>query len=137
MALINCPECQKQISDTTASCPHCGYKLSVEQAPSAPVPTKIGATKTEASSGMVYLTIGILGIIASIFALIFVLPLGILSMIGSIVLTSVGSRKISGSQECYCPYCGKLGTIGKSEQAYVCLVCKKRSIRNGEYLKPL
>ena len=27
MALINCPECGKEISDTCESCIHCGYKL--------------------------------------------------------------------------------------------------------------
>ena len=29
MALITCPECNPQISDRAASCPHCGYPLSV------------------------------------------------------------------------------------------------------------
>ncbi|WP_298035281.1 zinc ribbon domain-containing protein [uncultured Dysosmobacter sp.] len=28
MALINCPECGKQISDRAISCPNCGYPLS-------------------------------------------------------------------------------------------------------------
>jgi DNA-directed RNA polymerase subunit RPC12/RpoP len=27
MALIPCPECKKQISDTAAACPHCGYRV--------------------------------------------------------------------------------------------------------------
>ena len=27
MALINCPECNKKISDTVKACPHCGYSL--------------------------------------------------------------------------------------------------------------
>lgn len=27
MALINCPECKKEISDTIEQCPHCGYKI--------------------------------------------------------------------------------------------------------------
>lgn len=27
MALINCPECGKEISDTASKCPHCGYVL--------------------------------------------------------------------------------------------------------------
>lgn len=27
MALINCPECGKQVSDTANKCPHCGYAL--------------------------------------------------------------------------------------------------------------
>lgn len=28
MALINCPECNKQISDKANSCPHCGYPIN-------------------------------------------------------------------------------------------------------------
>ena len=28
MALINCPECNKEISDRATSCPHCGYPIS-------------------------------------------------------------------------------------------------------------
>ena len=28
MALINCPECGKQISDRAASCPDCGYPIN-------------------------------------------------------------------------------------------------------------
>src|SRR3990170_9086402 len=31
MALISCPECKKQISDTAASCPKCGNQLSPEK----------------------------------------------------------------------------------------------------------
>jgi len=27
MALINCPECNKEVSDTALTCPHCGYQL--------------------------------------------------------------------------------------------------------------
>lgn len=28
MALIKCPECKCQVSDTAESCPHCGYIIS-------------------------------------------------------------------------------------------------------------
>jgi uncharacterized membrane protein HdeD (DUF308 family) len=27
MALINCPECQKEISDQATACPHCGHPM--------------------------------------------------------------------------------------------------------------
>lgn len=27
MALINCPECGKEVSDKAANCPNCGYPL--------------------------------------------------------------------------------------------------------------
>lgn len=29
MALIICPECKKQVSDTITACPHCGFRLPV------------------------------------------------------------------------------------------------------------
>ena len=28
MALINCPECEKEVSDTAKKCLHCGYRLT-------------------------------------------------------------------------------------------------------------
>lgn len=31
MALITCPECNHQVSDRAASCPHCGYPFAVEE----------------------------------------------------------------------------------------------------------
>ncbi len=33
MALIKCPECGKEISDTCDQCIHCGYKLKNETKP--------------------------------------------------------------------------------------------------------
>jgi len=27
MALVNCPECDGQVSDQAAMCPHCGYPI--------------------------------------------------------------------------------------------------------------
>ena len=33
MALINCKECGKQISDKAASCPHCGAPVNAAPAP--------------------------------------------------------------------------------------------------------
>ena len=27
MALIKCPECEKEVSDTIENCIHCGYKI--------------------------------------------------------------------------------------------------------------
>lgn len=33
MALIDCPECSKSISDKSAACPHCGYPMSSHNIP--------------------------------------------------------------------------------------------------------
>ncbi len=27
MALIKCPECQREVSNLAETCPHCGYRL--------------------------------------------------------------------------------------------------------------
>lgn len=32
MALVNCTECDRQISDSAPSCPYCGYQAPIEQA---------------------------------------------------------------------------------------------------------
>ena len=31
MALIKCPECNKEVSDSAAMCPHCGFRLKIPQ----------------------------------------------------------------------------------------------------------
>ena len=36
MALVICPECNKEISDSVKKCPHCGYKLKKEKKEKAP-----------------------------------------------------------------------------------------------------
>lgn len=37
MALIHCQECQRQISDKAAICPHCGAPLSAATEPDRPI----------------------------------------------------------------------------------------------------
>ena len=31
MALINCPECGKEVSDSAEMCPNCGYSIVIEE----------------------------------------------------------------------------------------------------------
>lgn len=40
MALINCVECTKEVSDTAKTCPHCGFQL-IEDKVQEPIPEKI------------------------------------------------------------------------------------------------
>ncbi len=134
MALITCPECGKQISESTPSCPHCGYILSTT---SSPAPTKIGETEVNIGGGIAVLALGVVGGVASLFALFLFFPIGIFAMVGSCGLLGVGYSKIKGTQEVYCPHCGKLGRLEKAAENYKCPVCKKRSVRNGDYLKPM
>lgn len=43
MALINCPECSKEISDKVKTCPHCGFPL-VEELKEEELPQKVELT---------------------------------------------------------------------------------------------
>lgn len=60
MALITCPECNKQISDSASSCPNCGYQFTSE---------KIEAIKKAEQQKSERLRIGCLSMIAIFFIL--------------------------------------------------------------------
>ena len=42
MALVICPECNKEISDSVKKCPHCGYKLKKEKKENVGILSKNG-----------------------------------------------------------------------------------------------
>ncbi len=48
MALIQCPECGKDISSKVKSCPHCGYPMEEESPPINPQQKETGIVSQEA-----------------------------------------------------------------------------------------
>ena len=70
MALTRCPECNKKVSDTAETCPHCGYRLKKQ----TPRPTTIyynnrASNIVERDHDMKHvggIVAGIIGIIAAI-----------------------------------------------------------------------
>lgn len=137
MALISCPECGKQISDSTPACPHCGYQLSVSSIPSAPAPTKISEISQNYTVGIVMTVLGIFLLLVCLFALIAFPLLGIFIIWVPMVALVSGTQKISGTRSICCPHCGKIADVGKNFETYKCPACKKRSIRQDDYLKPV
>ncbi len=137
MALVSCPECEKLISDTTPTCPHCGYRLSTE-APSASqsLPTEIGALEKNTPTGAIKIVGGIAIILISI-PFIGVFGLGIFSMIGGFLLFSMGYMNITGLHNVTCPHCKTAGHMTCSAQNYKCPTCKKLSVRKANYLEPI
>lgn len=138
MALIKCPECGKEISDTTPSCPHCGYRFSTVSPTIAP--TAIGETRTNIIGGIALIAFGCVLAYLSLLLLslfnaspLFLLIFGYLSF----VLIRNGLRYISGMQDVYCPYCGRVKSIPKGKRDFKCPSCKKRSVRVGDQLKPV
>ena len=70
MALINCPECGKEISDMADSCPNCGYKNEKTQTDSFDSKTIRNEVKTANTESQKKLKIAIGVIIASVLFII-------------------------------------------------------------------
>lgn len=58
MALVNCPECQKEVSDTVSQCIHCGYQLVTAR--SVPHQNTTPPAGTQLSNQVWLLLIGLL-----------------------------------------------------------------------------
>ena len=67
MALINCPECKKEVSDTLAACPHCGFQLKKRGKKAAIHPAKYEKKNV---LRIVPVTLGVIGVIV-ILAVLF------------------------------------------------------------------
>ena len=69
MALITCPECQKQISNQANSCPHCGYILNsgLNEKQTQKRETKLGEIHKQTGSGILMVLVGIAAIVGGIW----------------------------------------------------------------------
>lgn len=45
MALVECPECGKEVSTLATACPHCGFPMSAEVGPVTPPPGERGPSR--------------------------------------------------------------------------------------------
>lgn len=137
VALISCPECGKQISDSTPACPHCGYRFSTDTTSAAPPsPTEINPSKSNIPVGAIKIIAGIAIFIVSI-PFIGVFGLGIFGMIAGVVLLGAGFADVTGMHDVICPYCKSSGKMAKGSKNYKCPTCKKRSVRENNNLKPV
>lgn len=69
MALINCPECNKQVSDKAPACPHCGYTETKLQKP-IPTPKQVFVQQkapTQYGCGTIILLFVVFAIIYNLF----------------------------------------------------------------------
>jgi len=61
MALVNCRECGKQISDQAAACPSCGAPI-LGRSQSQPVPVVVAAPKSRSAAVLLAMLLGGLGL---------------------------------------------------------------------------
>jgi hypothetical protein len=66
MALINCPECKREVSNTAVTCPHCGFHLKKPEEKAAIHPIK---TRKKSRLGIVFKALGVIGVIVILAAL--------------------------------------------------------------------
>lgn len=134
MALMNCPECGKEISDKAEFCPSCGYVLVKSELPKIRK-SELGAAEKKPSLGKAYIFCGICVIIFGIFTVAIII--GIFAILGGIGLIVAGSGMISGMQKGLCPYCKNEVSVPIREKTFKCPHCKKTSTHNDNYLETI
>ncbi len=127
MALVRCPECNHEISDTAEACPHCGYKLAEkreEQKDNPFVPVESPLSKKKASG----LSNAILGMIGGCILIAVGIPLVAIGV--GVVLIILGIVAFFGSMTDYkkhqygkCPYCGTELKVVAGNTSFKCPVC--------------
>lgn len=132
VALISCPECGKQVSDSAISCPHCGGQLL-----RGPVPTKIGELKKSPAVGLIMLVFGSVLFFVSLLSFMLFLPLAIVLSIPAVALIFQGSARFFGVRLVCCPHCGKSIRMFDTARSFKCPKCGQKSSRDGDFLNPI
>ncbi len=132
MALITCPECGKEISNTAESCPHCGYILKKDTQPRTQS-TSLNDKEANPVLGAILIAGGIFILIFGLIAFGFIF--GIFVAIAAFVMIGLGISKISGSQQGQCPYCHNTVTVPAQAASFKCPYCKKISTKHSDSLE--
>lgn len=137
MALISCPECKKEISDTAPNCPNCGYIFLNKQKDIIQQlnPTEIHNTKPNIGLGIFLIFIGVIVFIVGL--LLVSIIIGIFPLIVGFALIVLGVDKIRSNREATCPHCGKIIRFSNTSLNVKCHICNKTSVKDGDYLKPI
>ena len=138
MALINCPECGKHVSDTAPSCPHCGYILSERDNDFEPIVTQLSPPTRGDFKTVPAIIVALNVIIAIIIAFFVWLPgliyLFLTLIVGTIVLVLTSHKYQQGK----CPYCGStLNFKVGSSRTFKCPNCGNVGKRNESTLESI
>lgn len=127
MALINCPECLKEISTDAEQCPHCGYKINREtDIDFTPVVKPLVKTKVTGRAKTLICVIGSIILIgagiplASIGVGVIMIILGILGFF--LAFTEVKKYRFGN-----CPYCDTELRVRDGADIITCPTCSKKS----------
>lgn len=124
MAMVTCPECGKEISDSASFCPHCGYLLALSKSSRS---TELSEPKKNNALGIAYVVCGVAAVIFGIFTLAIII--GFFAIIGGGVFISLGIDQLKGVQSGSCPYCGNSASVRVRAKTYKCPHCNKISTK--------
>lgn len=137
MALINCSECSKEISNKAAACPHCGNPVntSVVFTREKYRETNIEHSPPNIPTGTALIIGGVLLLIFGLIFLIIFFIIGIPSILFGITMLVKGVNMVSGELKATCPYCNKPCKPTKTAINFKCPYCHKLSVRHDDKLK--
>lgn len=134
MALVYCPECNKEISDTAKNCPGCGFVMVKSESPKIRR-SELSDVKKNPTVGIVSFIIGIICILLGIPLITVVI--GIFIIIAGFIFIGIGTNKLNGTQKGVCPYCNNVIEIRAKATTLKCSHCKKISTRNGNFIETI
>lgn len=105
MALIKCPECNHDVSDSAETCPNCGYTIKKDE----PFCPNISSLSTPKKIGTAKMVVGIMGSVllgGIAFKMFFMIPfVGVILMITAIIGFAISCATRKTVQYGKCPYC--------------------------------
>lgn len=141
MALIACPECKKEISDSAVTCPHCGYGISKQTSDTSSTEKKVTQlveTKRNTGNGIIGIILGCFCIFGSLALFLIFFPLGIIGLVVSLGILIAGCHSINPkSKTGVCPYCNNKVEVPNDSITFKCIHCKKISNVRGMNLESI
>lgn len=126
MALIHCPECSREVSDSASACPNCGFDLTEYK--TKPFTKVVNPLQSKMDSGYEYTSLRFIGGAAIIVVSIFTWnPLIIVgAMIGAIIIIVGFLAKLADERNYQygrCPYCGTGLRVRVGDRTFKCPTC--------------
>lgn len=134
MAMVHCPECNKEISDKAENCPSCGYVLIKNELPKIRK-SELSEIKKNSVMGAVWIVVGAICVLVGIPLITIII--GIFAIFAGLIFIGMGISKLSGTQTGTCPYCNNSIAVGTKAATLKCPHCKKTSTRKDGYLETI
>lgn len=132
MALIHCPECNSQVSDTADTCPNCGFNLK-NQEPFDPISNPLSEPFYNKKKATGELIGAISCIVVGIPLVPFIIGIFII-LVGIWCLINYSRIKNAKIRKGLCPYCNTELFVPMTSNAFICPICHNTGEQNATSL---